>query len=109
AVRFDALDCPGEVLAGEQALPEIHDPGGVRGRRRGRRFGAALCRCVRGLHPLASGAGPRRAWDGCVRCADRESLQSVPRTDVWPFPAILIPAGTVAAADSWRVDRKSVV
>jgi len=30
---------------------------------------------------------------------------SVPRTDVWPFPAMLIPAGTTAAADSCPVHR----
>ena len=42
----------------------------------------------------------RTEEDGRGRCADRECSCVVPRTDVWPFPAIVIPAGTMAAADS---------
>ena len=106
AVAFDAPQRPGEVLSGEEALPEVHDPGGVRDRHRRRRIGAALCAGSGRLHRPPPDAGPPAGWDGRGPCADRECSCVGPRTDVWPFPAMLIPAGTMAAADSCRVHRR---
>ena len=44
AVAFDAPERPGEVVPGEERLPQSLGSGGVRGGRRRRRTGAALCR-----------------------------------------------------------------
>ncbi len=51
--------------------------------------------------PEAVFEADREAAEGCAKTA----AERIGRTDVWPFPAMLIPAGTIAAADSCRVRR----
>lgn len=83
--------------------------GGCSTRGRGERWPRATPgrRCALGgapgVSPARSSLRPDTGRDGCGRCADRESVGVVPRTDAWPVPATLSPAGAVAAADSRRV------
>ena len=103
AVALDASECPGEVVPREEGLPEVLAPGRVRERLGGRRDEAALCSGPGRLHRPPPDAGLPRGQDGCGRCPIHESVQAVPRSDVRPFPAWSIPAGTTASADPCRV------
>jgi len=85
----------------EKRVLKKYESGELRSWTRGRRH---PCGAHRARHcGILSRAGRAGISHYCGRSAGRESVRVVPRTDVWPFPAISIPAGTMAAADSSSV------